>query len=273
MNYKLLFPTYRNRYLFVRDSLKQLTKNQSFDKALNLGTGEGDYDSMIAPFCGHLTACDINEADVAYARQLNAEVPNLTYRTEDALNLSFPDNSFDLIVSVDVIEHVGKPERMVEEISRILKPGGMALVTFPSLDFPITYDPINRVLSWFGDQKIPQGAYAFGHEYLVSGRDFQQWGKKNQLLVQKDRKLSGYLVALLEMYWTGIIQRIFKANARNLESDETKKTALRPSTREPLLTFLTDAIIKVDSWLFANAKHSVGRGFILYKEVLYQLEN
>ncbi len=168
MNYKLLFPTYRNRYLFVRRNLKRLSQDRRFEKALNLGTGEGDYDPMISQYCEELISCDINEQDIDYARQLNAGLKNVIYRVEDALNLSFPDNHFDLITSVDVIEHVGQPERMIEEVQRVLKPNGIALITFPSLDFPLTYDPINRVLSWFSKKRIPQGAYAFGHEYLVS---------------------------------------------------------------------------------------------------------
>jgi len=266
MNYKLLFPTYRNRFLFVRDNLKALSAHHEFPDALNLGTGEGDYDQMIAGHCGQLTACDINEADIAYAQQLNEGVENLEYRVEDALNLSFADNSFDLIISVDVIEHVGKPARMIEEVFRVLKPGGIALITFPSLKFPFTYDPINRILSLFGNKKIPQGAYAFGHEYLIDPMAFRNWVSSHGMEVIKEKNLSGYLIALLEMYWTGIIQRIFKSNASNLSEGKENKAALRPSVKEPVLTVVTDTIIKIDDTIFSLASHSVGKGFIIQKQ-------
>ncbi|MCB0569755.1 MAG: methyltransferase domain-containing protein [Phaeodactylibacter sp.] len=265
MNYKLLFPTYRNRYLFIRDNLRLLSREHRFAQALNLGTGEGDYDSMIAGFCGHLQACDINEQDIQFAASLNTGVPNLEYRIEDALALSFADNTFGLLISVDVIEHVGRPERMVEEIGRVLKPGGIALVTFPSLEFPFTYDPVNRFLSYFTDKKIAQGAYAFGHEYLVSPADFRSWALKNGLEVVREQNLSGYLIGFLEMYWTGIIQRLFKANAANLSEQDSKKSALRPSTKEPLLAGLTDSIIRLDTALFGRSRRSVGKGFIIQK--------
>lgn len=266
MNYKLLFPTYRNRYLFVQKYLKDFTAKQGIQKALNLGTGEGDYDPMIAPYCHELTACDINEQDVQFAQALNQGVNNLSYAVENALDLSYTENAFDLIISVDVIEHVGQPERMVEEIARVLKPGGRAVVTFPSLDFPLTYDPINSVLSWFTTKKISQGAYAFGHEYLVSKKDFRAWAEKNELKVVEERNLSGYLIGLLEMYWTGIIQRVFKANATNISEQGERKMALRPSIKEPFLSKLTDAIIWFDRLLFKKAHHSVGMGFILEKK-------
>ncbi|MCB0546100.1 MAG: methyltransferase domain-containing protein [Phaeodactylibacter sp.] len=266
MNYKLLFPTYRNRYLFVQRNLERLSRERRFERALNLGAGEGDYDSMIAGYCGHLVSCDINERDIDYARELNEGVPNLEYRVEDALNLSFPDNSFDLVISVEVIEHVGQPERMVEEIQRVLKPDGLALITFPSLDFPFTYDPVNRLLSYFTNKKISHGAYAFGHEYLISKTDFRSWSQKNQMLVVQERNLSGHLIGLLEMYWTGLIQRIFKANATNISSHKDKKLALRPSTKGPFLTKLTDLVIAIDDAMFRHARRSVGKGFIIQKK-------
>lgn len=265
MNYKLLFPTYRNRYLFVRNHLRRLAEEgHTFSSGLNLGTGEGDYDGMIASCCEHLFACDINEQDVAFAQGLNQNIPNLRYGVENALDLSFPAASFDLLISVDVIEHVGRPERMMEEVGRVLKPGGWALITFPSIEFPFTYDPVNRILSLFSHKKIPQGAYAFGHEYLVSGVEFREWAERNGMEVVEEKNLSGALVALAEMYWTGIIQRIFKANATNVSENKRSK-ALRPSAQEPALVALTDAFIALDRALFGRGSQSVGKGFLLKK--------
>ena len=52
-------------------------------------------------------------------------------RHEDVMNLSFEDESFDLIVSNDVFEHVPDPKLAFAECSRILRPGGTLLATFP----------------------------------------------------------------------------------------------------------------------------------------------
>jgi SAM-dependent methyltransferase len=52
-------------------------------------------------------------------------------RHEDVMNLSFPNASFDLIVSNDVLEHIPDPERALRECFRVLKPGGTVLATFP----------------------------------------------------------------------------------------------------------------------------------------------
>lgn len=275
MNFKFLFPTFRNRYLFIRNRLQQyvpLTDGQSI-RGLNLGTGEGDYDRMVAAHCLELIGCDVNEEDLAHAQRLNADVTNLRYEVNNALDLSYPDQSFDLIVTCEVIEHVGEPEQMVREMARVLKPGGYALMTFPSREFPVTYDPVNRIYQTLfrkTEQKewaISQGAYAFGHNYLIGSTDFQSWAEKAGFEIVEFQGLSRYLVGLLEVYWTGIAQSIFKKNARNVTTDSTGGVKIRPaSTKEPLLVFFTDALLAIDRMLFAWGSASVGKGVVLRRK-------
>ncbi len=151
---------------------------------------------------------------------------------------------------------------MMEEIVRVLRPNGLAFVTFPQINFPWTYDPVNRLLC---RRVIAQGAYGFGHEYLVDPGEFKSWAIECGLEVLTEKSLSGYLIALLEMYWTGIIQRLFKANSGNISGEEKKKLKLRPFVKEPFGVWLTDAIIWLDNLFFINGKHSVGEGFVLRK--------
>lgn len=53
------------------------------------------------------------------------------YRNEDLQNLTFADESFDVIVSLDVMEHIPDPVAAVKEIWRVLKFGGAMICTFP----------------------------------------------------------------------------------------------------------------------------------------------
>lgn len=265
MNYKHLFPTFRNRFVFVK---KELAAHGPFGRALNLGTGEGDYDRMIAGHCLELIGCDVNEDDLRFARELNVDVKNLTYQIDNALDLTFADASFDLVVSSEVIEHVGKPDLMMREIGRVLKPSGLAIITFPSEDFPTTYDPINRIFQWISPKKgrlIAQGAYAFGHEYLISPKKFRAWAAENGLEIILEKNRSGHLVGLSEMYWTGIVQRIFKKNNTNLTAVEESNLKLRPTEGEPGLAKLTDLFCAIDQAIFGKSGRSVGKGFVLKK--------
>lgn len=278
MNFKFLFPTFRNRYLFVRDRLKKyalsISNLQSPITGLNLGTGEGDYDRMIAAYCSQLIGCDVNEEDLAHARALNAGVMNLCYESNNALALTYPDNHFNLVVSCEVIEHVGESAQMIREMYRVMKPGGVAVMTFPSREFPLTYDPINRIWQLTRSEgsreyAISQGAYAFGHEYLIGSTDFKKWASEAGFEILEFEGLSRHLVGLLEMYWTGIAQSIFKKNARNISGEkEGRGGGVRPaSTKEPVLVFVTDLILWLDKILFGWTNRSVGKGVVLRKPV------
>ena len=267
MNLKLLLPTYRNRFCFIKKSLNKYGSKHKFDAVLNLGSGEGDYDAMIADFGEKIVSCDINEADVAFAKQLNAGIDNLNYQIENALELSFSDNTFDLITSMEVIEHVGEPRKMMEEVARIIKDGGYLFITFPSLNFPFSYDPINRILSYFGDKKIAQGAYAFGHDYLIDPSIFEQWITDLGFEIIEERNMGGYLIGSLEVYWTGWIQKLLKANSANINTGNTQGMTIRPSTKEPWLVKITDILLSIDHLLFGKMKNSIGKAFVLKKKV------
>jgi SAM-dependent methyltransferase len=52
-------------------------------------------------------------------------------RHENVERLSFPDRSFDLVLSCDVFEHVNDPDQGFREVARVLRPGGRFLMTVP----------------------------------------------------------------------------------------------------------------------------------------------
>lgn len=52
-------------------------------------------------------------------------------RCEDLENQTFPDNTFDLVITQDVLEHVFDPAKAIAEIARTIKPGGAHVFTVP----------------------------------------------------------------------------------------------------------------------------------------------
>lgn len=53
------------------------------------------------------------------------------YRCENLEQLTFPSDTFDLFITQDVMEHVFEPEKVFQEIARVLKPGGAHIFTVP----------------------------------------------------------------------------------------------------------------------------------------------
>ena len=94
---------------------------------LDLGAGFGKYRDIIEPNTSGYTTFDMVPGK-------NIDVVG------DALNLPFPEESFETVISTQVLEHVAKPWVMVEEIHRVLRPGGRCILTAPFLG-PYHPDP------------------------------------------------------------------------------------------------------------------------------------
>jgi len=92
---------------------------------LDLGAGSAKYRDIIK-----------NKAEKYIAFDL-VPGPNIDV-TGDIFNMPFKDGQFDVVVSTQVLEHVGKPWIMAKEIGRVLKKGGICIITAP---FMTPYHP------------------------------------------------------------------------------------------------------------------------------------
>lgn len=102
-------------------------------QVLDLGCGTGYGTALIADQCSAICGVDISNEAIAYATQ-KYHAPNLTFRTIHKIEddrLSFPDESFDVILSFQVIEHLSDTSAYLEEIRRLLKPNGIFIVATP----------------------------------------------------------------------------------------------------------------------------------------------
>ena len=72
----------------------------------------------------------------AYELQKELGLEGFKFCVADASETDFQDNSFDTVIMNDAMEHVDKPEKVLEEVKRILKPGGKLYVNFPPYNHP-----------------------------------------------------------------------------------------------------------------------------------------
>lgn len=105
-----------------------------FDKArglkvLEIGCGLGTDGAQFAEAGADYTGVDLTEAAVELARK-RFELFNLpgSFRTADAENLDFADQSFDVVYSHGVLHHTPDTGKAIQEIHRVLRPGGRAVV-------------------------------------------------------------------------------------------------------------------------------------------------
>ena len=99
-------------------------------RILDLGCGPGIVSAALAPSAGEVVAYDITPEMLEKARQRcqEAGVQNVLFELGMAEKLSFPDGSFDVIVSRATFHHFPDPHRVLEEIVRVTRPGGKIVV-------------------------------------------------------------------------------------------------------------------------------------------------
>lgn len=104
-------------------------------RVLDIGAGYGGAARYLAQEFGcHVTALNLSEKENERNRQLNAE-RDLDDKI-DVVDASFediplPDNSVDIVWSQDAILHSGHREKVIQEVARVIKPGGQFIFTDP----------------------------------------------------------------------------------------------------------------------------------------------
>jgi ubiquinone/menaquinone biosynthesis C-methylase UbiE len=112
---RLIFDDRRSfsRIIFEESVLPELPKNL---KTLDLGCGDGRY----APLFKNYIGVDLNPPQ------------GKKFIKEDARKLSFRNNSFEFIFCTALIEHLRDYKKVLSEIKRVLKPGGLLLISAPT---------------------------------------------------------------------------------------------------------------------------------------------
>jgi len=105
---------------------------------LELGCGEGRGIELITSKAKHYTGIDKIEAII---KKLQMKYPKFRFDASSFPPIPYPDNSFDTIVSFQVIEHVKNDIEFLKEIKRILVPGGKAILTTPNIKMTLTRNP------------------------------------------------------------------------------------------------------------------------------------
>lgn len=97
---------------------------------LDIASGEGYGSILLAKKAKSVAGVDIDEATILLAKE-KYKANNLEYKVGSADNIPYNDGSFDIVVSFETLEHHDKHTEMMQEIRRVLKPGGICLISTP----------------------------------------------------------------------------------------------------------------------------------------------
>lgn len=123
------------RLLFAYEA----AKNYVSGNVLEVGCGEGRGLEVLSSLCSAYTALDKNKA---LLDDLSQKYPNFTFLETNVPPFSgIGSNVFDCVIAFQVIEHIPNDDLFVKEIHRVLKPGGIVIITTPNILLTLTRNP------------------------------------------------------------------------------------------------------------------------------------
>lgn len=119
---------------------------------LDVGAGEGYGAALLAARAKRVVGMDYDEPTVAHAR---ATYPDVRAVRGNATDLPFAEASVDVVVGLQVIEHLWDQAAFVREASRVLRPGGRIVVATPNrLTFSPDWEPGTPHANPFHSQEL-----------------------------------------------------------------------------------------------------------------------
>lgn len=181
-------------------------------RALELGCATGRLSARLASLVPNLVAADIAPGALSTARErLGAGSHGVALARLDARRLPFPSSTFDLVIALDLVEHLDSPTEFLEEVARVLRPGGRAILSTPNYGsasrrfrparWPGFADPTHR--GFFTLAQLKAVALQSGLATLHAETPFtvfRRWRFLPRLLVRciERSRLGGQLVQVLE---------------------------------------------------------------------------
>jgi ubiquinone/menaquinone biosynthesis C-methylase UbiE len=95
-------------------------------EVLEIATGPGLLAKHVAPAARRMVATDYSDGMIAEAKK-GACPGNLTFEVADAMALPYADDSFDAVLIANALHIVPDPEKVLREIDRVLRPGGVLI--------------------------------------------------------------------------------------------------------------------------------------------------
>jgi len=183
-------------HVFLRNAFLDLPVREDA-VILDLGCGTQPYRALYLPYFGRVVRADYDVRDRIDVRA-------------DASQLPFKDEAFDLVLFSEVIEHVSRPDIVIAEIARILKPDGQLLITWPFIymlhELPNDYTRIGE----------------FGMRELLSRNGM----KFDKIAVRGDAVV--VLVVLMEFLASGLFESIARILRLRRVSTFVTRYVLRP---------------------------------------------
>ena len=129
-------------------------------KILDIGSGAGFLSNALSLKGHKVTGIDLSQKSLDLAKQFDP-TKTVDYLYADANSLPFDDHMYDVVCAMDIVQHVDNPRQLIEEASRVLKPGGKLFFHTFNRNF-LSYLAIIKGINWFV-KNTPPNMHLYSH--------------------------------------------------------------------------------------------------------------
>ncbi len=184
-------------------------------KVCDLGCGDGALTSLLVRRGAIVTAVDNEPQGIDLAQKIfEYEKLACTFVCGSVEKIPLPDGEFDAVVSCDVIEHLDRRAEHVAEAARILRAGGIAVITTP---YRICETPAPFHTHEFYPSELIALAQSYFHECIVSETHHMFW---NSFFNYRPQLLRGFHLGRV---FINIMTLLFRTNPFLRDSTSRKK--------------------------------------------------
>ncbi|MGD0028125.1 MAG: class I SAM-dependent methyltransferase [Candidatus Bathyarchaeia archaeon] len=169
---------------------------------LDVGCGDGFVTRAISKLPGVMEVHGVDISDTAI-RVAKSKYPHIDFKVGQVANLPFERNYFDVVVAIELIEHIYDTEQMFREFSRVLKDAGHLIITTTDFNLPKKviialffwnryFYPTNPHIRFFSKKSLETMLIKFGFRRVAYRWNGSYFGMmpKGQIMIAKKTKFS-----------------------------------------------------------------------------------
>lgn len=188
--------------------LEQIRRHIGYrSEVLDMGCGAGFLANDLA-LAGHsVTGIDLSTSSLKIAESRD-KTHTVRYQQGDVYRVPFPRESFDVVAAMDLLEHVSDPQKVIEEATRVLRPGGLFFFNTFSKN-PLAWLVVIKGMEWFV-KNTPKDYHVYS--LFIDPNQIRSWLEDAGLQEMQIRGIRPIFAqkALFRLIKTGVVPKEFR---------------------------------------------------------------